>query len=149
MNKLLNTLSWVLIGVGQIGVSYLLITLATLSIFQTKIVTMQQFIMVPLSIWGSYVVGVFGVGMLGLKLQKVKPLVPGLRLAATAVTTALPMFMLGFNAAAVGVQNQPQFQDIVIVRMVPYYTELCAVFALLGFFVTVWWNRVVPKKGQR
>ena len=149
MNKARNALAWILVLVGQLAVSYGLITLTNLGFFQSKITSIPQFLPIPFSIWGSYVLGVFGMGMIGLTLMKATPPVVGLRFFTTAVLTAIPMWMLTVNAVTVGVNDLSQFQSIVIARMVPYYTELAAVFALLGFFVTVWWQRATPKKPSR
>lgn len=146
MNKGWNALSWVLIVVAQIALGYALVSVINSVIYKPQIETITQFLMIPLSIFLGYLIGVYGIGMLGLVLKKLKPLVAGLRLFTTAVMTVIPMLMLIFNAVTVGVENRQQFQDIVMVRMVPYYTQLCAVFALLGFYITIWWHKVVPKK---
>lgn len=146
MNKGWNALSWVLIVVAQIALGYALVSVINSVIYKPQIETITQFLMIPISIFLGYLIGVYGIGMLGLVLKKLKPRVAGLRLFTTAIMTVIPMLMLIFNAVTVGVENRQQFQDIVMVRMVPYYTQLCAVFALLGFYITIWWHKVVPKK---
>lgn len=146
MNKGWNALSWVLIVVAQIALGYALVSVINSVIYKPQIETITQFLMIPISIFLGYLIGVYGIGILGLVLKKLKPRVAGLRLFTTAIMTVIPMLMLIFNAVTVGVENQQQFQDIVMVRMVPYYTQLCAVFALLGFYITIWWHKVVPKK---
>lgn len=146
MNKGWNALSWVLIVVAQIALGYALVSVINSVIYKPQIETIAQFLMIPISIFLGYLIGVYGIGMLGLVLKKLKPRVAGLRLFTTAIMTVIPMLMLIFNAVTVGVENRQQFQDIVMVRMVPYYTQLCAVFALLGFYITIWWHKVVPKK---
>ena len=146
MNKGWNALSWVLIVVAQIALGYALVSVINSVIYKPQIETITQFLMIPISIFLGYLIGVYGIGMLGLVLKKLKPRIAGLRLFTTAIMTVIPMLMLIFNAVTVGVENRQQFQDIVMVRMVPYYTQLCAVFALLGFYITIWWHKVVPKK---
>jgi len=146
MNKGWDALSWILIVLAQIAIGYALVFTINLIIYKPQIETIPQFLTIPLSIWLGYLVGVYGIGMLGLVLKKLEPLVAGLRLFTTAIMTVIPMLMLIFNAVTVGVENRQQFQDIVMVRMVPYYTQLCVVFALLGFYITVWWHKVVPKR---
>lgn len=146
MNKRWNTVSWVLILIAQVAVGYGIVFLGTVYINQPETKTLQQFLIIPLTIWLGYLVGVYGIGMLGLSLKKVEPRVSWLRLFTTAVAGLVPVLILIFNAATVGVENQQQFHDLVIVRMVPYYTQLCAVFALLGFYITIWWHRAVPSK---
>ncbi len=146
MNKIWNALSWILIVVAQIVIGYGLVYFLNILNYKPQYETIQQFLMIPFSIWLGYLIGVYGIGMLGLGLKKIEPLVAGLRFLTTAVMTAIPMLILIFNAVTMGLEDRQQFQDIVMVRMVPYYTQLCTVFALLGFYVTVWWHRAVPKK---
>jgi hypothetical protein len=146
MKKTWNVLAWILIVAAQIALGYILVLLLTLNNSKPPLETISHFLLTPLFIWLGYLIGIYGIGMLGLVLKKVKPLVPGLRLLTTAILAVLPMLMLIFNAVTVGVENQQQFQDLVINRMVPYYTQLCAVFSLLGFYITVWWHKAVPKK---
>ncbi len=146
MTKSWAAISWVLICLAQVGVGYALAFLSNVIINQPVAETFGQFLLIPLGIWLGYIIGVYGVGMLGLALKKITPKVPGLRLLTTAILAAIPMLILIFNANAAGVENQAQFQNIIMGRMVPYYTQLCAVFALLGFYITIWWHRVVPAK---
>ncbi len=146
MTKSWAAISWVLICLAQIGAGYGLAFISTVIINQPVPKTLSQFLMIPLGIWLGYVIGVTGVGMLGLALKNVKPKVPGLRLLTTGALAAIPMLILIFNAYTAGFEDQAQFQSLVMARMVPYYTQLCAVFALLGFYITIWWHRVVPAK---
>ncbi len=148
MKKNWSTLAWVLIVAVQTAVGYGLVSLSGSFTIKSHINTTAQFLMVPLGIWLGYSIGVYGIGMLGLVLKKVKPLVPGLRLLTTAVMTAIPLLILTFNAITVGLENQQQFQGVVIGRMVPYYTQLCLAFSLLGFYVTLWLNKTVPIKAK-
>lgn len=141
-----NAITWALIVGAQLAVGYALVFIVNLSINTSQIETIAQFLKIPSSIWLGYSIGVYGIGMLGVWLKKYQPLVPLLRLATTATMALIPMLILIFNSVTVGVENQKEFQDLVIVRMVPYYTQLCAVFALLGFYITVWWHKAVPKK---
>ncbi len=145
MKKSWNTLLWILILAAQFGIGYALVTLSNTFTIRPRMETIPQFLMVPLGIWLGYLVGVYALGMLVLVLKKVEPVAAGLRLFTTAVLGTLPMLILIFNAVTIGVENQQQFQTLVMARMVPYYTNLCAVFALLGFYITVWWHKVTPK----
>ncbi len=147
MTKRWNTLSWILILVAQYATGYALAYMSNLIINQPEVSTMKQFLLFPLGIWLSYIIGVHGVGMFGLFLKKMKPMIPGLRFLTTAIMAVIPMLILIFNAVTVGVDNNlQQFHDLVMIRRVPYYTQLCAVFALLGFYATVWWHKAVPTK---
>ncbi len=146
MTKSWAAISWVLICLAQIGVGYALAFLSNVIINQPAPGAINQFLQIPLGIWLGYIIGVTGIGMLGLALKKITPMVPGLRLLTTAALAAIPMLILIFNAYTAGFEDQAQFQSLVMGRMVPYYTQLCAVFALLGFYITVWWHRVVPAK---
>jgi len=148
MNKGWNALTWILIGLAQLAVGYGLVFIINLNIYKPQIETIPQFLLIPLSIWLGYLVGIYSIGMLGLGLKKLKPLVAGLRLFTTAVMAIIPMMVLIFNAVTIGLEDQQQFQELVMVRMVPYYTQLCAVFALLGFYITIWWHKAAPRKSQ-
>lgn len=148
MNKAWNAFTWVLIVTVQIVVGYGLVILINSLTQKPPVVTVQQFLLIPFSIWLGYLTGIYGIGMLGLVLKKIEPRVAGLRLLTTAVLTAVPVLMLIFNGTTVGLENQQQFQAIVMGRMVPYYTQLCAVFSLLGFYVTIWWHRAAPQKAK-
>jgi len=148
MNKGWNALTWILIGLAQLAVGYGLVFIINLNIYKPQIETIPQFLLIPLSIWLGYLVGIYSIGMLGLGLKKLKPLVAGLRLFTTAVMAIIPMLVLIFNAVTIGLEDQQQFQELVMVRMVPYYTQLCAVFALLGFYITIWWHKAAPRKSQ-
>jgi hypothetical protein len=138
--------SWFLILVVQIIVGFVLVSLTALLIDTTNLRSLTQFILTPLSIWLAISLSVYGVGMIGLVFKKVKPLVALLRLATTLILAAVPMIILTINAAVVGVENTQEFGSIVLARMVPYYTQLAYVFALLGFFVTIWWHKAVPAR---
>jgi len=146
LNKCWTALSWILILAGQIAAGFALVSLAGLLVDTSSLRSLTQFMLTPVSIWLAISLSVYSIGMLGLVLKKVKPLVMWLRLATTLVLAAAPMILLTVNAAVVGVENTQDFNSIVLGRMLPYYTQLGFVFALLGFFVTVWWHRAVPDK---
>jgi hypothetical protein len=139
MNEGWNAISWTLIVTAQISVGYSLVSVINSIVIKQQVITITQFFLIPSSIWlGYHRIARFGV-------KELKPLAFGLLLFSAAILTAIPMALLIFNAVNVGVENQQQFQEIVIVRMVPYYTQLCLVFALLGFYITVWWHKAVPQ----
>lgn len=146
MAKSWSTISWVLICIAQMGAGYGLALLSSVIINQPVIETISQLLQIILGIWAGYTLGIFGVGMIGLALKKITPKVPRLRLLTTAALAVIPMLILYLNAVTIGVENQVEFQSIVISRMVPYYTQLCAAFTLLGFYLTIWWHRVIPIK---
>ncbi len=148
MNKGWNVLSWILIVVAQVAIGYGLVFLGKGLYDQQQVVTIAQFLVIPTGIWLCYAVGIYAIGMLGLVLKKVTPLVPGIRLMTTMTLAVVPMLMLIFNAVSVGPQNQQQFQGVVIARMVPYYTQLSAAFALFGFYITIWWHKAEPQTGK-
>jgi heme/copper-type cytochrome/quinol oxidase subunit 3 len=149
MKKTWNVLTWILIVAAQLIFSYWLVSYFTADKSSAQIETMSQFSMIPLIIWVGYVLVVYGLGMLGLLLYKFKPARAGLRFLSTAIMTAIPMLILIFNAQTVGLGNRLEFQHLVMDRMIPYYTQLGLAFALLGFYITVWWQKAPPRKTKQ
>jgi hypothetical protein len=140
LKKIWNILSWILIFGTQVGAGYAIVSLSK-QLISTDFKTITQFLIIPIMIWLGYSLGIYGIGMIGLVLKRVKPLFPILRLATTMLMAAAPMVMLTFNAFTLGLANPQEFDALVMARMVPYYTQLCVVFAMLGFFITVWWQK--------
>lgn len=141
---------WMIIGWGvtfiaQVVLSFLLVEVFNLTVVPAAITTVSEFIIIPLSIWVSYLVGVFGIGMLSLIIRKMKPYYTVLRLVGSLVMALIPMAILVFLGLSVGIDNQAEFQEIVLDRMVPYYTQLNVVFSLLGFYLPSWFKKMAPK----
>jgi len=141
MQKSWDIFTWILILLAQTAAGYFLVLLTRVFIDYSQATTIARFLIIPLSIWLSYSIAVYGIGMLGLWVKKKKPTVAVLRLITTTTLASVPMLMQVFNGVSVGVEDWQQFHDLVIGRMVPYYTQLCAAFALVGFFVTIWWHK--------
>jgi hypothetical protein len=144
MKKPWIVFAWILIVTAQIAFSYSLVYVFNTSIYNPQIETASQFLLIPIFVWLISLIGFYGIGMVGLAVMKVKPLRAGLRFLATAIMALFPMLILVFNAFSVGIQSQT-FQDIIMRRMVPYYSQLDLVFALLGFYITLWWKKSKPK----
>lgn len=145
MAKFWMVFGWGITLIAQVALSFLLVEVFNLAVVPTAITTDGEFIIIPLTIWSSYLVGVFGIGMLSLIIRKMKPYYTLLRLVGTLVMALIPMAILVFLGLTVGIENQTEFQEIVLDRMVPYYTQLNVVFSLLGFYLPSWFKNMAPK----
>jgi hypothetical protein len=145
MKKFWNIFGWIISISLQILISFLLLELLKLFFYPDIIRTSMEFLVIPLVIWVSFFVGVFGVGMLSLLIRKVTPLNPGLRLLSTALMIIIPLSILIFLGLTVGIENQKDFEEIVLGRMVTYYSQLTVVFSLLGFYIPTWFKALQPK----
>ncbi len=145
MAKLWMVLGWGITFIAQVVLSFLLVEVFRLAVVPAAVTTVGEFIIIPLTIWVSYLVGVFCIGMLSLIIRKMKPYYTVLRLVGTLVIALIPMAILVFLGLTVGIENQADFQEIVLDRMVPYYTQLNVVFSLLGFYLPSWFKKMAPK----
>jgi hypothetical protein len=145
MKKFWNIFGSIIAIILQILISFLLLELLRLFFYPDQVTTPIEFLVIPLQIWVSFFVGVFGIGMLSLLIRKVSPLNPGLRLLSTAVMIVIPLSILIFLGLTVGIENQKDFEEIVLGRMVTYYTQLTVVFSLLGFYIPTWFKTFQPK----
>jgi hypothetical protein len=145
MKKFWNIFGWMISIILQILISFLLLELLKLFFYPDSVRTTGEFLSIPLAIWVSFFVGIFGIGMLSLLVRKVTPLNPGLRLLSTAVMIIIPLSILVFLGLTVGIENQKDFEEIVLGRMVTYYTQLTVVFSLLGFYIPTWFKVLQPK----
>jgi len=98
----------------------------------------------------SFVVIVFGVGIISLLIRKITPLKTGLRFLSSAGLALVPLGILIFLGLSVGLENQKDFQEIVLGKMVSYYANLSMVFSFLGFYIPNWLKFVQTKnKGDK
>ena len=148
MAKFWMVIGWGLTIIAQVVLSFLLVEVFNLVVVPAAITTVSEFIIIPLTIWLSYLISVFGIGMLSLVIQKMKPYYTVLRLVSTLVMALIPMAILVFLGLTVGIENQAEFQEIVLERMVPYYTQLNVVFSLLGFYLPTWFKKMAPKNAN-
>jgi len=144
MNKTRNIVTWVFIVIGQIAFVYLFIYLFGLLRNNLNVNPTLHFILIAISIWLGALLGTYIIGIVGLILKKEKPLKAGLRFLVTTLLALVPMLVLIYNGFAVGIDNSPDFQNIVLNKMIPYYTQMSLIFALLGFYVTLWWKKIKP-----
>jgi hypothetical protein len=75
-----------------------------------------------------------------------QPLQAGLRLISTALLALIPLIVLTFLGLTVGFEEPAEFQEIVIGRMVPYYTNLNVAFSLMGFYIPTWFRFIRSQK---
>lgn len=141
MKKFWQIAGWAVVISFQIGTSFLLVEIFQRFFYPVEINTAGQFLIIPLLIWVSFMIGIYGVGILGLLLRKSEKLQALLRLASTAFMALLPMLLLIFLGLSAGIENEQAFDEIVLGRMVPYYTQLNVVFSLLGFYIPSWFKK--------
>lgn len=148
MKKFWKIFGWGLtIGV-QIGLSFLILEQLRNTIIPTSVTNFSTYLIIPLSIWASFLFGVYSIGILSMVLQKIKPLQAGLRLISTALLAVIPLIVLTFLGLTIGFEDPVDFREIVIGRMVPYYTNLNVVFSLMGFYIPTWFKFVKSQKEQ-
>ena len=138
MKKFWQITGWVVAITIQIGTSFLFVELFQRFLYPPEINTAGQFLTIPLLIWISFIIGIFGIGILGLLIRKTEKLQALIRLVSTALMALIPMLLLIFLGLTAGIENEQDFTEIVLGRMVPYYTQLNVVFSLIGFYAPTW-----------
>lgn len=146
MKKFWPTLGWIVTISIQILISFIILEIFRATVFPLEITMVREFLIIPLAIWLSFTLGAYGAGILGLMINKSKPFYAGLRFISTAVMAVIPMLILIFLGLSVGIENTQDFQEIVLGRMVPYYTQLNVVFSILGFYLPSWFKNFKSKK---
>ena len=146
MKKFWQITGWVITIAFQIGASFLLVELFQRSFYPGEINTAGQFLKIPLMIWFSFMIGVYGIGIVGLLFHRSEKLQTLLRLASTAFMALIPMLLLIFLGLSAGIENEQEFEEIVLGRMVPYYTQLNVVFSLIGFYIPSWFKKLKTEK---
>jgi len=146
MKKFWQITGWVVSIAVQIGVSFLLVELFQRFFYPAEINTAGQFLTIPLMIWISFLIGIYGFGILGLLIRKSDNLQALTRLASTAFMALIPMLLLIFLGLSAGIENEQEFEEIVLGRMVPYYTQLNVVFSLIGFYIPSWFQMLKTEK---
>jgi len=145
MKKFWNIFGWVITIILQIVVYFLLLEIFRSFVFPAEITRTGEFLIIPLLIWASVVIGVFGIGILSFLIRKYSPLRTGLRFLSSAALALLPLGLLVFLGLSVGFENQKDFQEIVLDKMVSYYSNLALVFSFLGFYIPNWIKFIKPK----
>lgn len=148
MKKFWNIFGWGITIAVQIALSFLILEQLRNWLFPASFTTNSAYLIVPFSIWASFIIGVYGIGILSMALRKMKPLQPGLRLISTAVLALIPLIVLTFLGITVGFDDPVDFRQIVLGRMVPYYTNLNVAFSLMGFYIPTWFKFVKSQKGK-
>lgn len=146
MKKFWTIFAWAVTLTAQITLSFVLVELFKSTLVPATITTDAEFLTIPLTIWVSFLIGIFGLGMLSLVMRKITPYYTLLRFLGTLVMALLPMVLLVFLGLSAGLENTVEFQEIVLGRMVPYYTQLNIVFSLLGFYLPSWFKRNAPNR---
>ena len=146
MKKFWTIFAWAVTLTAQIIFSFVLVELFNATLVPETITTVTEFLIIPLTIWASFLIGIFAIGMLSLVMRKIKPYYTTLRFLGTLVMAVLPMVLLVFLGLSAGLENTVEFQEIVLGRMVPYYTQLNIVFSLLGFYLPSWFKRNAPNR---
>jgi len=138
MKKFWNIFGWVFTIIIQITLCFVILGILQTSVFPNQITRTGEFLRIPLLIWITFVVVVYGIGMLSLLIRKITPLKAGLRFISSAGLALVPLGILIFLGLSVGLENQKDFQEIVLDRMVSYYSNLSMVFSFLGIYIPNW-----------
>ena len=148
MKKFWKIFGWGITIAIQIGLSYLILDQLKNWVVPSWITDISAYLIIPLSIWGSFIIGVYGAGILSMLSRKIQPLHAGLRLVSTTVLALIPLIVLTFLGLTVGFEDPAEFRRIVIGRMVPYYTNLNVAFSLIGFYVPTWFDFVRAQRSK-
>jgi len=148
MKKFWIIFGWTLTLVGQIFLSLALVEVLNKLLVSSTITTVKEFIFIPLNIWLGFLIGVFSLGILSLLIRKIEPYHIIQRFFSTLALSGIPIILLFYLGLTVGVDNQTEFQEIVLERMVPYYTQLNIIFSLLGFYLPSWFKKLISKNKQ-
>jgi hypothetical protein len=103
-------------------------------------------LIIPLSIWVSFIIGVYGIGILSIAIRKLTPLQAGLRLISTALLELIPLIVLTSLGLTVAFEDPVNFREVVLGKMVPYYTNLNVAFSLMGFYIPTWFRFIRSQK---
>ncbi len=148
MKKFWKIFGWGITIAIQIGLSYLILEQLRDGIVPSQITNINTYLSIPLSIWISFIIGVYGAGILSMLLRKIQPLHVSLRLLSTGLLALIPLVVLTFLGLTVGFEDPAVFRSVVIGRMVPYYTNLNVAFSLIGFYVPTWFDFVRTQKSK-
>jgi len=146
MKKFWKIFGWgITIGL-QIGLSFLILEQLRNWIFPTWVTNLSTYLIIPLSIWVSFIIGVYGIGILSMAIRKLTPLQAGLRLISTALLALIPLIVLTSLGLTVGFEDPVNFREVVLGKMVPYYTNLNVAFSLMGFYIPTWFRFIRSQK---
>ncbi|MEA3326014.1 MAG: hypothetical protein U9R53_01695 [Chloroflexota bacterium] len=90
MKKFWNIFGWVISIILQIAVCLLVLDIFRQFVFPNPVTKTGEFLVIPLLIWISFVVGVYGIGILSLLIRKITPLKAGLRFLSSAGLALVP-----------------------------------------------------------
>jgi hypothetical protein len=146
MKKFWKIFGWgITIGL-QIGLSFLILEQLRNWIVPTWVTNLSTYLIIPLSIWVSFIIGVYGIGILSIAIRKLTPLQAGLRLISTALLELIPLIVLTSLGLTVGFEDPVNFREVVLGKMVPYYTNLNVAFSLMGFYIPTWFRFIRSQK---
>jgi hypothetical protein len=146
MKKFWKIFGWgITIGL-QIGLSFLILEQLRNWIVPTWVTNLSTYLIIPLSIWVSFIIGVYGIGILSIAIRKLTPLQAGLRLISTALLELIPLIVLTSLGLTVAFEDPVNFREVVLGKMVPYYTNLNVAFSLMGFYIPTWFRFIRSQK---
>lgn len=125
----------------QAAAGYGLFSLARIMFTDPVIDNQSGLIKLLIAMAVSIPAAVWLVGLLGLVLKKNVPRRSGLRLFCTAVASLVPVLVLAYLAFTIGFENSKDFQEVVVGRMVVYYSNLELAFAIVGFYLVDWYHK--------
>ncbi|MFZ3070653.1 MAG: hypothetical protein WA110_05985 [Anaerolineaceae bacterium] len=138
VKKALPTIIWIVVIVLQVLAGYETFALVRVLLVPVVIKDRSSFFILAAALVLSISIAVWLVGLLGLRLRKVKPAKAWLRLLATFGLALVPCLIMVYLGTTVGFKDLEIFQDVVVGRMIPYYTNLALVLGMLGFYVSEW-----------
>ncbi len=146
-NGSLSIIVWILIIALQIAAGYGLFYFVRILLIPAEITNSGAFIKIMAVMVLSFAIAAWIIGLIGLWIKKIKPLKSGFRLLTALGLALIPVLILAYLGNTVGFDDLSIFTEIVVGKMIPYYTNLTMVMSILGFFLQEWFSKVIkPKK---
>jgi len=146
-NGSLSIIVWILIIALQIAAGYGLFYFVRILLIPAEITNSGAFIKIMAVMVLSFAIAAWIIGLIGLWIKKIKPLKSGFRLLTALGLALIPVLILAYLGNTVGFDDLSIFNEIVVGKMIPYYTNLTMVMSILGFYLPEWFSKVVkPKK---
>lgn len=147
-NGSVSIIVWILIIALQITAGYGLFYFVRILLIPAEITNSGAFIKTMTVMVLSFAIAAWIIGLFGLwVIRKSKPTKVGFRLLTALGLALIPVLILAYLGNTVGFDDLSIFTEIVVGKMIPYYTNLTMVMSILGFYLPEWFSKVVkPKK---
>ena len=146
--KPVSLIIWSIIIALQIAAGYGLFYLLRILLIPAEITNSGAFVKIMAVLIHSCAIAAWLIGIIGLwVIRKSKPTKVGFRLLTALGLALIPVLILAYLGNTVGFDDLSIFNEIVVGKMIPYYTNLTMVMSILGFYLPEWFSKVVkPKK---